>query len=236
MSRQCINRGRCNLRALTESRERRCVGANYMSPAPACSSEGTPQGMLRPLLAGISALLPRGLPTFSFFTVPCHNPVRWLPALHRKLNREIPSTYHRLVDVGRQWDPPQSAEAHDVASWNVPYWLPGILVSGIAIPSDPIQKFAVFGVAVVNDRLHHVFRSDHGRGRRERRHRYRLGIKFSVPSRLSHHPSTLRSAFAQKLNSRDVLDGRLCLADFRGFRSKVSGLLIPLFTRCRVNT
>ena len=62
--------------------------------------------MLRPLVAGISDLLPRGLPTFSFFTVPCLVLVRWLPALHRKMNRGLPSTYHRLVDVRRQRDPP----------------------------------------------------------------------------------------------------------------------------------
>ena len=59
--------------ALTESRERRCVGANHILPVRLASSEGTPQEMLRPLVAGISALLPRGLPTFSFLhdTVSC---------------------------------------------------------------------------------------------------------------------------------------------------------------------
>ena len=199
MNRQCLNLCRCNLRALTESRERRCVGANHMLPASAFSSEGTPQEMLRRLVAGTSALLLRGFPTFSFFTVACLVLVRWLPAVHRKMNRGLPSTYHSLIDVGRQRDPPQSAEMHNVASRNVPHWLPGILVFGIAIPSDPIQKFAVFGVTVVEDRLHHILRSDRDHGGRRRRHR--LGTKFSVPSKYSRHPSTFRSAPAQTLSS-----------------------------------
>ena len=105
-------------------------------------------------------------------------------------------------------------------------WLRRICLTGSAL-SDPIQKFAIFGVTVVDDRLHHEFRSDRGRGGRRRRHR--VGIKFSVPSILSRHLSTLRSAFAQILSSRDALDGHLCLADFRGFWSKVSGFRFRVY-------